>query len=170
MYARLKEFVEQSDSEEESNNAGVEIKKIKTSKLKEEDLNDEDAIQYDYDKEAFKKFTKVKKEDRLKANNNLNLREDEVDQENSNIAKVNVDYCELCNRRVNNEKEVNEHLISKLHRRKLKNMTVQEISEFRHISDYLISKGFISKKRNLSNKLKALLYKISLKNLISEKF
>ncbi len=173
MYARLKEFVEQSDSEDDSINNTEENKTQINKKIKKvkKEKDDEDDIQYDYDKEAFKKYTKLKKEDRVKADkSNLNLKEDNFEQENDNHNKVSVDYCELCNKRVNNEKEINEHLISKNHRRKLKNATLNELSQFKKVSDYLHSKGFVNKKRCLSNKLKTILYKVSLKNLISEKF
>lgn len=173
MYGRLKEYVMYSDDESETpsqtkNNKERIVNEVLANNKKEEvkenlkplGENEED---YEYDKTAFLKA----REKQVQNKNETKQKKGQVKKEKEETQRlVKVDYCGLCNKRINNDKEIEEHMISRLHIKKLKIATKTEMSSYAKLSDYLLDKGLIGKKKNKINKMKALLYEISLRNFL----
>jgi len=165
MYGRLKKYVLHSDSEGENDDEKVLVTK-KENKNKREDAEEN----YDYDKEGyFKSITDIK-DRKDKKNEEKNQLEKEKAERifNEKQVPVEVQYCGICNKRINDSSEFESHLSSKLHLKKLKNKTIDELNHYSSVRNYLVDKGLIGKsKRSNMNRTKEIFYKLSLKKLIN---
>lgn len=140
MYGRIKDFlvIDESDAEEEAD---------QTVKSEPEVKEDE----YDYDKHLFKERP---------------LKKSKVTFEKE-VKEVEVKYCDLCNKRVNNEREFNSHVNSKAHLKKLKESIRKDLSEYPNINSYLADKKIVSEERSCFNRVRRLLYVMSIKQMIN---
>lgn len=160
MYGRLKEYVIHSDSEEEQEPKEV----IETEKKPKEAKKNKNNM-YDYDRELFEKKNKERLDSKpikkQKFDNNMSFTEE--------IKEVEVKYCSICNKRVNNEAEFSKHINSKHHIKAIKSETIKEISNYPNINSYLLDKGLITLSKSNFNRVKKLLYTMTLKQFLSNK-
>lgn len=170
MYGRLKQFVIHSDSENDENTINNNnINNVQEKKLQKELLKDNDE-EYDYDTDIFKKLksnkvqTSLTEKSSVVSSNKLK----ELKFSHQDYSKfIEIKYCDICNKRVNYDYEYNNHITSKKHLKKLKSYTKKELKNSRNLKSFLLKKGLITKQNTTVNKLRKLLYFISLKNYLN---
>lgn len=148
MYGRLKDYVIHSDSENENEEPKVE-KVIKESKQKEDE--------YEYDRDTFINQKRIRDEEK----------NPQADDQEVYIKEVEVDYCGLCNKRVNNQREFNSHVKSKSHLKKLKSQILTDLKEAGTIKNYLLLNNHITTAKGNLNTIRRLLYTMTLNSIIT---
>lgn len=184
MYGRIKSYINVNDSDDDSN---MELNNSKSNNNDEnitaDKANKANDYEYDYDKNAFLKMKEKQEKIKLEKKKNdevnnttLSLKEEIINKnkkynKNNKIdngkTMVEVQYCGLCDKRVNSKLEFDIHTASKKHLEKLRKNTLEKLSKFDSVKSFLVENGIISRKNSNSNRLKQLLYTISLDNLIN---
>lgn len=185
MYGRIKSYINVNDSDDDSN---MELRNNKNNNNNDENIltdkvNNANDYEYDYDKNAFLKMKE--KQDKIKLdkkkndeinNTTLSLKEEIINKNKKNNKNYKIDndktmvevqYCGLCDKRVNSKLEFDIHTASKKHLEKLRKNTLEKLSKFDSVKSFLVENGIIGRKNSNSNRLKQLLYTISLDNLIN---
>lgn len=193
MYGRIKSYINVNDSDDDSNNDFKANKDDINTNNNSNDVNEDNNNNYDYDKTAFLKLKEKNEKIKLDKKNDINnstlklkeetskskSKKDKKDKKSKNgnekIYKnennekmVEVQYCGLCNKRVNNKLEFEIHTASKKHNEKLRENTIQKLSNYDSVKSFLIDNEIIGRKKTDSNRIKQLLYTISLSNLINK--
>ena len=155
MIKRYKNYIISSDNEED--NIINESKPINKSLNKEKEEIKKNVKNNIYDK----KFEESKKIDI----NNFNKNKEE--KEETKIKKIN--YCELCHKRLENNKTYLLHMNSKRHKYKMKELLKKELKNLGSIRKVLIKEKMIEPHRRWRiNNVRYLLYGFSLNRYLNK--
>lgn len=156
MYSRLKELVivnsDNEESQEESQESQENKEKSTKSKSKKKE---EEELDYDYDKDLY--FKSIKQKQIKKVN-------DFTEKVKERVIK----YCGLCGKRVNNEREFNNHIQSKRHMTMLKQSIREEVKKLGSIDEYLYENHMLSREKSVFGQVRRLVYGISIRKILNE--
>ena len=132
--------------------------------LDEEELRDKDS-------EEEEEFQRKKYEDNKKRETQFisEYQEDEISSssESEEDMPIRLFHCIICNKKLYSEIDYNNHSQSTKHLKTQRNAILAEIKEAKSFKKFLINKNFVTKFRTKHNKIKEILYRNSLRNMIS---
>ena len=161
MIKRYKNYIVSSDNEEDNNI--YESKPInKTLKKEKEKFNKNEKNKY-YDK-------KLNTFEESKKNKKLNINEFNRNKEEKEENKIKkIIYCELCDKRLENNETYLLHMSSKRHKYKMKELLRKELKNFGSIKKVLIKEKMIMPYRRWRiNNARYLLYGFSLNRYLNK--